>query len=136
MEQDQPLQRIIKIGKASIGLINLDTALAAALKDDSMSDDQAAAYLLEQVQKYNYVPDTAHELYKASLKQEYCRLKTGQASQSEQLTVRILGPGCVSCNQIKVMLIDIMQQQGIAADIEQIQDLDEIWRYGVLATAA
>ncbi len=137
MDQDTPLQRTLKIGKASVGLIHLDTALSKVLKDNSLNEEQAVAYLFKQVNKHNYVPPTAHKLYKDALKQEYSRLKTGNKThESEELTVRILGPGCVSCNQIKIMLIDVMQEFGIAADIEQIQDLDEIWRYGVLNTPA
>ena len=29
-----------------------------------------------------------------------------------------------------------MQEMGLAADIEQVHDLDEIWRHGVLSTPA
>lgn len=131
-----PLQRTIKIGKASIGLVHIDTALAKVLADSSLNEEQAVQYLFEQVIKYNYVPDAAEKLYKEALRQEYNRLKSGTPPTTDQLTIRILGPGCVSCNQIKIMLIDVMQEFGIAADIEQIKDLDEIWRYGVLNTPA
>ena len=34
------------------------------------------------------------------------------------------------------MLIDILQEKKVAADIEDVQDLDEIWRYGVTKTPA
>ena len=33
-------------------------------------------------------------------------------------------------------MIDILQEKGVAADIEDVQDLDEIWRYGVTQTPA
>ncbi|KPK28307.1 MAG: hypothetical protein AMJ61_02885 [Desulfobacterales bacterium SG8_35_2] len=52
------------------------------------------------------------------------------------MTIRVLGRPCVTCNKLKVMLIDILQEKNVAADIEDVQDLDEIWRYGVTTTPA
>ncbi|KPJ98620.1 MAG: hypothetical protein AMJ60_07635 [Desulfobacterales bacterium SG8_35] len=52
------------------------------------------------------------------------------------MTIRVLGRPCVTCNKIKTMLIDILQEKNVAADIEDVQDLDEIWRYGVTKTPA
>ena len=52
------------------------------------------------------------------------------------MTIKILGSGCVSCNKVNSMIFDIMQRLDMAADIEQIHDLDEIWRHGVISTPA
>lgn len=136
MDQDQPLPRTIKIGKANIGLVNFDQAMTQALQNDKNSVEEAVNFIFSAIKDHNYIPSTAHELYKEAIKREYLRHKTGSAEDPDGLKIRILGPGCVSCNQIKTMLIDIMQEMGFAADIEQVKDLDEIWRYGVLNTPA
>jgi len=132
----QPIQKIIKIGKANVGLVHFDIALAKVLADTELDRAQAVDYLFDQVKKHNYVPATATDLYRQALGREYDRHTDGLTGQSGPLTLRILGPGCVSCNRIKEMLIDILQRLEIAADIEQIHELDEIWRHGVLTTPA
>ncbi|OQX16706.1 MAG: hypothetical protein BWK76_11200 [Desulfobulbaceae bacterium A2] len=52
------------------------------------------------------------------------------------MVIRILGTGCVSCNNLQRLLIEIMQDMGIAADVVQVHDLDEIGRFGVMRTPA
>ena len=42
----------------------------------------------------------------------------------------------MTCNRIKAMVIDVLQKLQLAADMEQIHDLDEIWRHGVINTPA
>ena len=131
--EDVPIQRTIKIGKATVGLIGLDIALNRILKKD-IPEDEAVQYLIESVRKENYIPATALENYREAIRMEYRKLTGGQVNEPDSLTFRIFGPGCVSCNRIREMLIEIMQKLDIAADIEQIHELDEIWRHGVTTT--
>ena len=49
MDQDAPIQRIIRIGQANVGLLGLDSALASVLQETSKNTDQAVAYLFEKV---------------------------------------------------------------------------------------
>lgn len=125
----------IKIGKATIGLIGLEQAMQEALTA-KLPPSEARELLFKTVSEKNYVPPGAVDLYKKALVQEYQRRQSGDGQAIKQLTIRILGPGCVSCNKLNTMIFDIMQRRGLAADIEQIHDLDEIWRHGVIATPA
>lgn len=129
------MQRKIVIGKATVGLIGLDQALegTVAMKLDR---EEAVDHLLAEISRHNYIPPTAVELYKKALSKELQRTTGGGEPARDQLTIKILGPGCVSCNKLNTMIFDIMQRRSIAADIEQIHDLDEIWRNGVLTTPA
>jgi predicted thioredoxin/glutaredoxin len=52
------------------------------------------------------------------------------------LVIRIFGTGCVSCNRLYTMLIELLDRLEIAADVEQIYDPDEIGRHGVTKTPA
>jgi small redox-active disulfide protein 2 len=52
------------------------------------------------------------------------------------LTIRVLGSGCVTCNKLSAMLFEALQKFGLAADMESVHDLDEIWRFGVTKTPA
>ncbi|OGR03920.1 MAG: hypothetical protein A2511_08000 [Deltaproteobacteria bacterium RIFOXYD12_FULL_50_9] len=52
------------------------------------------------------------------------------------MVIRILGKPCVSCSRLGTMVIEVLNKLNIAADVEQIHDPDEIWRYGLLNTPA
>jgi hypothetical protein len=129
------MQRTIKIGSVTVGLLGLDIALVQ-LSGKDISEDEAVNFLYEQVSQKNYIPKQAVEPYKEALRNEYRRYHNLDCVESQGLTIRVLGRPCVACNKIKVMLIDILQEKEVAADIEDVQDLDEIWRYGVTKTPA
>ena len=132
---DTPLQKTIRIGKATVGLLGLDRALVE-LSGKDMSEDDAVQFLYEQVRRKNYIPDQAVKPYMEALRKEYRRYYNLEKSGGQGLTIRVLGRPCVTCNKLKTMLIDILQEKNVAADIEDVQDLDEIWRYGVTKTPA
>ncbi|MDA8164230.1 MAG: thioredoxin family protein [Desulfobacteraceae bacterium] len=125
----------IKIGKAAVGLVGFDRALKEAL-DREIGEEEAVELLFRAVAAENYVPAGAAGLYREALRREYRRQRGERGSGPQGLSIRILGPGCVSCNRLNTLVYDIMQRLGIAADIEMVHDLDEIWRYGVLSTPA
>jgi len=132
---DAPLQRTIRIGNATVGLLGLNVALAQ-LSGKDISEDEAVKFLYEQVSRKNYIPEQAIKPYKEALRREYRRYFNMEESVGQGLTIRVLGRPCVTCNKLKTMLIDILHEKGVAADIEDVQDLDEIWRYGVTKTPA
>ena len=132
---DTPYKRTIKIGRATVGLVGLDIALQQLLQQEDMEDEAAADFLFATISRQNYLPAGTEALYKQALLQEYIRFRA-PATEDDTLTIRILGRPCVTCNKLKTMVIDILQEMNIAADIEDIQDLDEIWRYGVTKTPA
>ena len=133
---DIPLQRTIRIGNATVGLLGLDVALSQ-LSGKELSEDDAVNFLYEQVRRKNYIPEQAVNPYKAALRREYRRyFNLEEFAAGQGLTIRVLGRPCVTCNKLKTMLIDILQEKNVAADIEDVQDLDEIWRYGVTKTPA
>jgi small redox-active disulfide protein 2 len=132
---DTPTPRTIRIGNATIGLLGFDTAMNQALAA-RMEESEAVSFILEAVKTSNYIPASMLEKYREAISREYRKL-TGQGDESSPgLTIRILGSGCISCNSLQTLVIDAMERAGIAADIEQIHDRDEIWRLGVMATPA
>ena len=132
---DTPILNTIKIGNVTVGLIGLDMALVQ-LADMDLSEDEAVDFLLQEVNRKNYVPSQAVKTYKEALRREYRRYHNLDTPEEEGMTIRILGRPCIVCNKLKLLLIDILQEKNIAADIEDVQDLDEIWRYGVTKTPA
>ena len=132
---ETPLKRTIRIGNVTVGLLGLDVALVQ-LSGREISEDEAVKLLYEQVSRKNYIPEQAVRPYMEALRKEYRRYRNPDKSDSQGLTIRVLGRPCVTCNKLKTMLIDILQEKNIAADVEDVSDLDEIWRYGVTKTPA
>ena len=133
--QDRPAPRTIRIGTANVGLIGLDQALSTALAGQ-MQEDEAVDFLFAAIAKENYVPVTAEPIYREALCAEYRRRQGIQGADSGILTIRVLGSGCVTCNKLSAMLFEALQKFGLAADMESVHDLDEIWRFGVTKTPA
>lgn len=134
--KDVPLQRQLKIGRATIGLVGLDIAMNRVLSEKDIDHQTAIEQLYSEVSKANYIPPGLMKEYREALAKEYDRLKSGEESEHLDLNIRILGPGCVSCNNLQTRVIEIMNSMGVAADIFQIHDLDEIGRFGIIQTPA
>jgi small redox-active disulfide protein 2 len=132
---DTPTPQKIRIGKTTIGLIGLDSAINRAIAA-KMGESAAICFILQAVKDSNYIPSSMIEKYRDAIRREYRKLTGHHDTLDQHLTIRILGSGCVSCNNLQTMLINAMERAGIAADIEQIHDRDEIWRLGVMATPA
>lgn len=110
----------------------MSRALAA-----NLSAEAAIDLIFPIIAAANYIPETAHGQYLQALKKEYLRRRDGAAPpRNNELKIKILGPGCVSCRRLNEMVINILQEMGKGADIVHIHDLDEIWRHGVTTTPA
>ena len=86
---DVPLQRNIRIGNVTVGLIGLDIALAQ-LADMKISEDDAVKFLFEQVSQKNYIPEHAVNIYLKALRQEFIRYRNQEKSDSSGLIIRVL----------------------------------------------
>jgi len=133
--QDIPAPQTIRIGTANIGLIGLALALNKAL-NEQMPEEAAVDFLFASVARENYIPITTEPIYREALLGEYRRRQGMQGAEPGILTIRVLGSGCVTCNKLSAMLFESLQKFGLAADMESVHDLDEIWRFGVTKTPA
>ena len=50
--------------------------------------------------------------------------------------VQVLGPGCTRCAQLKANVDQAVQQLGIEATVEKIEDINVITGFGVMMTPA
>jgi small redox-active disulfide protein 2 len=50
--------------------------------------------------------------------------------------VQVLGPGCARCRQLKENADQAVQESGIEAEVEKIEDINVITGFGVMATPA
>jgi small redox-active disulfide protein 2 len=52
------------------------------------------------------------------------------------MEIKILGPGCARCNSTEELVMDVLAETGITANVEKITDLMKIAEYGVFGTPA
>lgn len=141
MKGEMPVKRTIRIGGASIGLVGLDAALSRVMAThagEPPDADEAAHRILGILEGRNYIPESARRSYLEALAGLWRERFSDGGTEGEIgcLSIRILGPGCVSCMSLEGLVLSVLDEREIAADIEHVRDLDEIWRYGVFTTPA
>lgn len=47
--------------------------------------------------------------------------------------IKVLGTGCASCRNVAALITEVAQQQGIAIELEKVEELREIMSYGILS---
>ncbi len=127
--------RTIRIGAANIGLIGLDLALNK-LSGQEISAEKAVDYLYQAISAQNYIPAGREKQYRRALLNEYRKHLHHDFQPPENMVIRIFGSSCISCNKLQTMMIQVLDQTKMAADIEQIHEPDEIGRHGILQTPA
>jgi small redox-active disulfide protein 2 len=123
--------------RTRIGICGL-TAVFEVVRDSGISDVNAVQeMLLQKVKERNYVADPAAQEYKISLFREYRRFLGEDVEEVESdLSIKILGPGCPSCERLESEIVQVLQELGLPADVQHIRDAKDIARYGVIATPA
>lgn len=49
-------------------------------------------------------------------------------------SIKVLGPGCTKCKTTYTNALEAVKQSGIEAEVEKIEDIEEMMKYNVLAT--
>ena len=52
------------------------------------------------------------------------------------MNVKVLGTGCAKCKRLYAEAEKAVASSGIAADLEKVEKIDEIMKYGVMMTPA
>ena len=52
------------------------------------------------------------------------------------MNIKVLGPGCARCQQLEKSTREVVSELGIAAEIEDIKDMQKITSYPILSTPA
>lgn len=50
------------------------------------------------------------------------------------LNIKVLGTGCANCNTTVKLIEDIARAKGVEVQIEKVEDIAEIMKYGVMST--
>ena len=52
------------------------------------------------------------------------------------MEIKILGPGCPKCKTLDKLTHEVVEKNGIQANITKVEDIMEIMKYGVMSTPA
>lgn len=52
------------------------------------------------------------------------------------MNIKILGTGCTNCKKLEQNVRDAVKELGISAEIEKVEDIKDIVKYGVMLTPA
>lgn len=123
-----------------VGIIDLEEAIEAARREN-LGYEEAKNFLLERIQRRNYVPSGLEQEYGQALGRLYCQ-RTGLLfpeslpEQPPSLTIRILGLGCSNCDRLEQEVMSVLTELNLGADIFHVRDVKEISSYGVMGTPA
>jgi small redox-active disulfide protein 2 len=51
-------------------------------------------------------------------------------------TIKILGTGCAKCKQMEAVVRETLDEIGVLANIEKVEDVEKIMAYDVMSTPA
>lgn len=128
----------IRVNGRQVGLVGLGEALAKLSAGPKMSDEEIRESLLEEMAAKNYLPAGAREAYGRALLAEFKRF-IGEPVIEEPpqgLSIRILGGGCPNCESLERIVLGLLSELRLAADMETVKDPRQIARYGVLGVPA
>ena len=52
------------------------------------------------------------------------------------MKIQVLGPGCTNCKQLHKNAMAAVMEANVDADVEKVEDIAEIMKFGVMATPA
>jgi small redox-active disulfide protein 2 len=52
------------------------------------------------------------------------------------MEIKILGTGCSKCKTLEKLTREVVEKNGINANITKVEDITEIMKYGIMATPA
>ena len=50
------------------------------------------------------------------------------------MNIKVLGPGCARCDQLKKVTREVVKELGIDATVEEVKDIKQIMEYPILTT--
>lgn len=135
-EKDITRINVANFSVSIVGIKQLMEVMAGPYKDKS--DEEVRAFMLEHLEKDNYIPGKAKEDYGKAFIREF-RKFLGQPYTDDTpkgLDIKVLGAGCAQCHNLAKMLMEVLTELSLPASVDHITDLREIAKYGVMGSPA
>lgn len=120
-----------------MGITGLKEAIEEVKVLRGRSDEEISEALFARLKPRNYIPGPAQEDYKKAFLREF-KKAIGEKVVEERigLSIKILGPGCPSCDRLEQTIMEVLVELGLPAEVDHIRDMKEIASLGVFGTPA
>ena len=127
----------ISLGRFRVGITGLKAAIEEAKSWRERPEEEIAQALFAAVKPRNYIPASAQEDYKRAFLREF-KKALGEKVEEERsgLSIKILGPGCPSCDRLEQTVMAVLGELGLPGGVEHVRDMKEITALGVFGTPA
>ena len=127
----------ISLGRFRVGITGLKDAIEEAKSWRERPEEEIAQALLAAVKPKNYIPAAAQEEYKRAFLREFKKALGEKVEEgSSGLSIKILGPGCPSCDRLEQTVMAVLVELTLPAEVEHVRDLKEMTALGVFGTPA
>ncbi len=127
----------ISLGKFRVGITGLKGAIEEVKALQGPSDDEIAQALFDRLKPRNYIPASGSEDYKKAFLREF-KKALGEKVVEERtgLSIKILGPGCPSCDRLEQTVMAVLEELGLLGEVEHVRDVKEIAQMRVFGAPA
>lgn len=134
-----PRPKMFSIGGNTIGVFGLDEVVSEVAALEPLTEDQRLSELLSRFKKQNYFPDSARDKYGEALLAEYKKHISGIKKESvggpeRGIDIKVLGPGCKNCRALESAVLQALEELGVEASVEKVENPKKIVEMGVLMT--
>jgi small redox-active disulfide protein 2 len=127
----------ISLGKFKVGIAGLKEAIEAVKGLGKRPEPEVAQALFDRLKPLNYIPAAAREEYKRAFLREFKKSLGEQVEEASQgPVIKILGPGCPNCLRLEQLVLEVLSEIHLAAEVERIKDVNQIAAHGVFGTPA
>jgi small redox-active disulfide protein 2 len=127
----------ISLGKYRVGITGLKEAIEEVRALGGRSDEDITQALFARLKPRNYILAPAQEQYKKAFLREYEKALGEKVIEDRLgLSIKILGPGCPTCERLEQTVMEVLAGLGLPAEVEHIRDMKEITALGVFGTPA
>lgn len=127
---------MIWVGANRVGIISLEKVFEELKTQGIQGDAHLKTELIQRVKKRNYIPPTVEDSYAVALLDEYKVFLGMPVEKGNYLEIKILGPGCMQCDQLEREVMNVLAELGVPADLEDVRDIARFKEYGVFGTPA
>jgi hypothetical protein len=127
----------ISLGKFKVGITGLKAAIEEAKVWQGRPEAEIAQALLDKLKSRNYISASAEEDYKRAFLREF-KKALGEKVEEEAgwLIIRFLSPICPCSQDFLEVIVTVLSELSLPADVRHVTDAQEIAAFGVSGTPA
>jgi len=135
---DEDIARI-RVGRFDVSIVGLKAVMEELAESHAEEgDEKVASLMIERLKGRNYIPEKARDDYGRAFVREFRRFLGRPLPEDSpgELDIKVLGMGCIQCESLAQLLMQILTELRIPANLEHVRDVRQIARYGVLGSPA